>query len=59
MMTPQDIDEAFLRWHETQLHRCATDEDDGRRERVIVDYLVALALAPHTSPEQEGCYLAA
>jgi hypothetical protein len=58
-MTPEDIDEAFVRWHEAQLLRCETDEDDGRRERVVVDYLVALALVPQRPPEQEGCYLAA
>jgi hypothetical protein len=58
-MTPEEIDEAFLRWHEGQLAGCEIDEDDARLERVVADYIVALALGRDRRSEHEGCHVAA
>jgi hypothetical protein len=40
----QDIDDAFLRWHEARLASCTTSDSDTL-ERTVLDYVVAVALA--------------
>jgi hypothetical protein len=40
----QDINDAFLRWHEARIASCDTSDADTL-ERTVLDYLVAVALA--------------
>jgi hypothetical protein len=40
----QDINDAFLRWHEARIASCDTSDADTL-ERTVLDYVVAVALA--------------